>query len=228
MKIVDIHTHKVSSSNKESIEIHVKEFSLGERPISPFDILGVHPWRVNSATLVEILPKLKIYLSENKIWMLGEIGLDRVSEVDFELQKEVFATQVEFAKLYEISRIVVHAVRAYSDILEILIRKKFNGKVLLHDYNSNNETAEQFNKHLDTYYSFGAKLFKENTQAFKVIGQLPLTKVFLETDDKDNLSIEEVYIQASQVLNIDQMALQEQIYDNFVLFSNALFTDAKE
>lgn len=227
MKFVDIHTHQVKNT-ANNIEILVKEFSTGERPLSSFDTLGIHPWEIDETTLLKVIPDLNHYLSNHKLWMLGEIGLDRVSKINFELQKEIFTKQVEFANKYFISRIVVHSVRAYSDILEILIQNKFRGKVLLHDYNSNIEAAEEFNKHFDTYYSFGAKLFQEKTQAFKVIGQLPRDKIFLETDDSVNLSIEDIYKQASKVLNTDQIDLKKQIHDNFIAFSDALFTDTRE
>lgn len=224
MKYIDLHTHSRSGSN-DIIEVLVKDFSHGEKIESRYETIGIHPWSSTKISLHKVIEEFGDYIKLTKPKVLGEIGLDRVSGHDLELQKSLFSAQVEIAKKNNINCLIIHSVKAYSDILHILLELDFKGKIIFHDYNSNIDTSEQVSKHFDTYYSFGKKLFNSKTQAAKVLPYLPLDKIFLETDDNQNLEIKSIYTKASELLKCTECELKKQIYNNFNKLSSALFTD---
>jgi Tat protein secretion system quality control protein TatD with DNase activity len=44
---------------------------------------------------------------------------------------------------------------------------------------------------------------------------MPLDKLLLETDDQDNLTIEDIYLKAASIKNMDVKILENQIESNF-------------
>jgi len=44
---------------------------------------------------------------------------------------------------------------------------------------------------------------------------IPLTQLFLETDEQTDFSIEEIYRQAAKILAIDLEGLKKQLFYNF-------------
>lgn len=227
MKYIDIHSHSKRTTD-DILTIISKDFSKGERVESKYESIGIHPWSSDIKNLDEVMQDFETYIKNQKLWILGEMGLDRVSGHDMEVQRKLFEAQLELAKSCEIQCIVIHCVKAYSDVLPILIQHKFSGKVLLHDYNSNLQSSQQFSNHFDTYFSFGKKLFNSDTQASKVFPQIDINKVFLETDDNNELQIEELYAHASDLLGCPQEDLIQKIINNLSNFSSALFTDNTE
>ncbi len=215
MSYIDIHTHKFDPEFKDSIQVLVKDFTKKEPDKSKYESIGIHPWSIANNSHPETLESFANYISISKPWMLGEMGLDKAIETDFELQKVFFRAQLKIAKKYKIQRIVIHSVRSYSEILECLKKENIKAHILLHDFNSTIEMAKQFMKSFSTYFSFGKKLFEPQTKAFKSYNSLPLERIFLETDIAQ-ITIEEVYKQASQLKDIEKSQLCSQIEQNFL------------
>lgn len=223
MNYIDIHTHKNLKS--DHIQIRVKDFTKGETLSSKFDAIGIHPWSLPISNLDGVLADFEKYIALHTPWLLGEMGIDRAIDSNVNEQKELFKHQIKLATKYKINALVIHSVKAYSDVLELLIHSNYKGRLLLHDFNSNIATADQFNRHFETYFSFGHKLFKPQTNAAKSFLEIAREQILLETDDSPDLLISEVYNQAAELLKIDLKTLSEQMQKNFSQFSNALFTD---
>ena len=163
--LINIHTH--SRTNKENqLEIVVGE-----------DTVGIHPWDLNK--------KNDFSKAREFCLMVGETGLDRSDRYKdtLPLQTKFLHTHLEAAKTFHLP-IVIHCVRAHSDLLWILKESKYPGKILLHDFLGNNEQIEAYLK-FDVYFSF-----RKN---FEVLKYAPLDRVFLETDDQKQFSIEDIY-----------------------------------
>lgn len=225
MKFIDFHTHQNSNSS-EIFEIVVRDFSKSQKLESATDCIGIHPWSAPLANPQDKLKEFDIYLAKNTPWLVGEIGLDRAIDTDFDIQKELFRAQIELAIKHNVQNIVLHCVRAYSDTLKIIIDSKFTGNVILHDFNSTIETSEQFEKHFNTFYSIGRRIFDKRSKAHQFLKTAPLNKLFFETDDNEELKIGEVYSEAASILDIQIPELKAQVLANFDLVSNALFTDS--
>ena len=224
MKYIDIHTHKASKS--DVIQVNVREFSKNETIRSQFDCIGIHPWSLPLKDIDFQLSSFAKYIEKHRPWMLGEMGLDRTIQTKLEDQISLFSKQIQLATKYNIEAIVIHSVKAYSDVLKILIESKYQGRVLLHDFNSTTQTAEQYLKHFETFFSFGEKLFHPKTSAYKCFKEIDLNLVFFETDDNLNLEISDVYKQGALIRDLDNEELKSQILRNLSHLNNALFTDS--
>lgn len=219
-KIVDIHCHH-KSNDPSIVEVYIADtesVSLSSLQTSGPICVGLHPWQINKFDYERFFPLLKQYLTHPDFFAIGEIGLDKAITVDFNKQIKIFEKQLELATKHHIKRIIIHCVKAHSEILEILKKRNYKNKILIHDFYGSIETANQYLRH-DCYFSFGHKLFT-NSNAQKVITQLPIEKVFLETDDQLDYTIFDIYQKACNLLNIEYSALEEALYTNYLSFSS--------
>ena len=145
---------------------------------------------------------------------IGECGLDRACDSDFELQREVFIKQIELSEQYH-KPLIIHAVRSYPDIISIWKEMKPNQPWIIHGFNGNEHSAEQLLRHDGIYLSLGDVLFKNEKRAERLLDIIPSDRLFLETDVAER-SIVEVYEKASLLSDVATDILRKDIFDNFV------------
>ena len=145
---------------------------------------------------------------------IGECGLDRACDSDFELQREVFIKHIELSEQYH-KPLIIHAVRSYPDIISIRKETKSKQPWIIHGFNGNEHSAEQFLRHDGIYLSLGDMLFKNEKRAELLLDIIPSDRLFLETDVADR-SIVEVYEKASLLSGVATDILRKDIFDNFV------------
>jgi len=210
--LIDFHTHSLDVENENDLRFVVGKNSL-----------GIHPWEL-TAPFEENLYQKKFQQLKTQfhasILAIGECGLDRRRDgiAPIEMQARVLEWHMDWAK--EMNRpIIIHCVKAHSDLLKILKDKKYKGKVLLHDYAGSLEEANKF-LFYDCYFSFGHRLF---TQArADVFKSLPVERLFLETDDQQKIKIKALYEKAQALLNIDQKSFELMIEENLASFFSDL------
>lgn len=210
---IDFHTHK---SENENNVISIKNIFPSENNIidkSNFRLFstGLHPSFISSEYEKELAIN-KNLIKDKGFVSVGEIGLDRLTKTDFKLQEEVFKTQVEIAQVIN-KPIIIHCVRAFPELIRILKQLKITVPVIFHGFNSNLQIAKELIKN-GYYFSFGYDLLKPASNAAKTIKNIPREKIFLETDDKD-VSIQEIYMKASELLDIQLDILLSQVHNNF-------------
>lgn len=147
-------------------------------------------------------------IQEPNCLAVGECGLDKICKSDYRQQKYFFSEQLKLAVKYQ-KPVIIHCVKAFDDLLGIC--KPYINKIplILHGFNKNDELAKQFiNK---GFFLSVSSEFLSKTKLNQVI----LSNLFLETDDKINLNIRDVYKIASQKLLIKEELLKEKIYINF-------------
>ena len=116
--------------------------------------------------------------------------------------------------------LIIHCVKAYADLLKILKARKFSGRILIHDYSGNFAMAQSLLK-FDCYFSFGKSLFSNKLAAASVLRFLPKDKIFLETDDQLDFSIEDIYKKAAFILELDEKNCEKLFHLNLLnFFSN--------
>ena len=147
---------------------------------------------------------------------IGECGLDRACDSDFELQREVFIKQIELSEQYH-KPLIIHAVRSYPDIISIRKETKSNQPWIIHGFNGNEHSAEQLLRHDGIYLSLGDVLFKNEKRAERLLDIIPSDRLFLETDVAER-SIVEVYEKASLFSGVATDILRKDIFDNFEKF----------
>jgi TatD DNase family protein len=217
---VNIHTHLNNHiDNKECVEIkNIDVDNIADVDVSHFYSIGIHPWKVESEELrnsgIEELSDLKSRcIGDLNVKAIGECGLDRACDVDFEIQKEVFIKQIELSE--KIAKpVIIHAVRTYSDIISIKKETKAKQTWIIHGFQGNEMSAEQLLKH-GIYLSLGDVLFKNETKAKRLLQIIPTERLFLETDVAER-KITDVYEKAASLSGIEMDKLRNDIFNNFV------------
>ena len=211
---VNIHTHSSNYiDNKEFIEIqNIDVDNIVNVDVSHFYSIGIHPWDCQQSTVnsQQILMKC---LGDLNFLAIGECGLDRVCDADFELQKKVFIKQIELSEQFN-KPLIIHAVRSYPDIISIRKETKSKAYWIMHGFQGNEQSAEQLLKH-NIYLSLGDILFKNETKAQRLLQTIPLEKLFLETDVAER-KISDVYEKAALLSGIEMDKLRNEIFNNFV------------
>jgi TatD DNase family protein len=206
---INVHTHK-NSSNKYTIRNLFPE-ETDQIIDSGIYSVGLHPWEVQHSDIQKSLDAVKKAAQLPNVIAVGEFGLDKYRDA-FDLQYEVFLKQIEIAIKVE-KPIVIHCVKAYSELLEIVKEKQLEIPVIIHRYSGNRTIADQLIK-FGCYLSFGHELFHEKSKVPRVFKTLPEDHILLETDDSD-LTIETVYQKAAELRNIELPELQKRIIANF-------------
>ncbi|MDZ7934269.1 MAG: TatD family hydrolase [Emticicia sp.] len=101
------------------------------------------------------------------------------------LQEEIFIKQIRIAE--EVKKpIIIHCVKCFNELISIkkIIRPKV--PMIVHGFN-NNLTIAQMLLERGFYISLGAAILQENSNAAQLLTQIPLEKLFLETDDAKRL-----------------------------------------
>lgn len=206
--------------NLPYVNIHAhRESSEGEViPVS----LGVHPWNIdfeNYPSQVyfvfretkEILggfrdASLEYPLNE---WVpvIGECGFDKVKSLTWELQEEVFVSQVNFAQHYRLP-VVVHCVRAWENLWAVYDKVKPTKPWIIHGFQSSREILQEVYKR-NMYASFGTQIMNSQSKAAQALQSLPQGAVFfLETDDAD-VPISDVYTAAAKLTSLSIEKLKQ-------------------
>ena len=197
MQLINIHTHNKQSKGIALINLFPED--IGEIEETKFYSAGIHPWKVSEIDIDKQIEIVKRTATLKNILAIGEIGLDKLHP-DFELQKAVFLKQIDIAKDVR-KPIIIHCVKAYSELLEILKKETLKIPIIIHRYSGNITIAGELLK-FGCYLSFGHELFNTKSKTPKVFKKIPLDYLFLETDDAE---IKEIPIET----------LKTQILQNF-------------
>ena len=142
---------------------------------------GIHPQAPNEKKL-ETLEKL---VSEKRIAAVGEIGLDRFSvefAENFELQKKLFAFQLEIAQNAKLP-VTLHIRKAIPEIFEQIQKLKKIEKVIFHSYSGTAAEAKSILDHgVNAFFSFGNALLNGHKKALDSVKNLPEERILTETD----------------------------------------------
>jgi TatD DNase family protein len=210
---IDIHTHKPCLNPSEisikNILLHDLEQFKPEKHCQYS--IGWHPWYINNTDTNTIKGRIETFSGDESILAIGECGIDRAIDTPVELQKEVFALHILSAEKNK-KPLIIHSVKAYSDILETLNQKNYKGTLILHGYKGNIQQEQQFSKY-NTFFSFGAALFN-NEKTISTFIRTPIENIFFETDEED-ISIEKIYLRAAEIKHIPVDVLKKQIKTNY-------------
>ena len=221
---VNIHTHYNNHiDNNEFVEIqNIDVDNIVNVDVSHFYSIGIHPWKSQQTTdngqqiFYQQTQKLMESgcLGDLNFLAIGECGLDRVCDVDFEIQKEVFIKQIELSERIA-KPLIIHAVRTYPDIISIRKETKAKQVWIIHGFQGNEQSAEQLLRYADIYLSLGDVLFKNEARAKRLLQVIPTDKLFFETDVAER-KISDVYEKAVLLSGVEMDKLRNDIFNNFV------------
>lgn len=173
--------------------------------------LGIHPWYVD-ADFDNQLAQLEQYATLPNVVAIGECGLDKLTATPWHLQERAFRLQIQLANTLH-KPLIIHCVRAYDEVLQMLKLEQVQVPVIFHGFNKNMLVAEGILKN-GYYLSFGTALLNDQSPAIAAIQACPEDKFFLETDDKD-IAIGQIYEKAADVRKTGKDALILQLQKNF-------------
>lgn len=239
--LINNHTHlsvrkvrakKFSEVIEESVisvySLDVDEEVPNSLQTNEFFSFGLHPWNLNSNNSLEVIKdkfkaKFQNLINKKNLIAFGEIGLDKIHKETYEDQKKIFSELLKWKE--EIAPqfpLILHCVRAFSDILNILKLHQPKCSIVFHDYNGNSEITKELLKY-NVYFSLGQQLFQSNSKLIQGIHDIPIEKILIETDDHQR-SIHDVYQRLSELRS--EISL-ETLNDNFLLCYQSRLQDVE-
>ncbi|HOK38285.1 MAG: TatD family hydrolase [Bacteroidales bacterium] len=204
MRFFDFHTHNKTVENG-IINLMPYEHS----DVSKLYSMGIHPYFISDDYINQI-DYIKEKAANKEIKAIGECGFDPKSVAELNLQKEIFKLQVQISEEYELP-LIIHCVKFYNELIKLKKELKPKQMWVLHGFNSK---IGLFKALIDEgfWFSFGASVLK-NAEKIYVFYKNYGMRFFLETDDSQ-MSIEEIYKQTAQYLNLDKEILVKSIEEN--------------
>lgn len=208
--LFNLHTHYPTLS-PGVLEIESVRYGQPQAPTSARRSIGLHPWFLKENDL----PAAQIWLIEQAAGpdtvAIGEAGLDKVAYTDWPTQLTAFQYCIEASETFG-KPLVIHCVRAYSEILALKKRHAPTQPWIFHGFDKNPKVAESLLV-AGCWLSFGAALFRPNSHAARALQHTPAKRFFLETDAPE-LSIGVVYERAAQLRGMSLDTLQAQMMEN--------------
>lgn len=144
-------------------------------------MMGLHPCYVKENYRLE-LELMRKYLDSRKYAAIGEIGIDLYWDKTFvDEQVEAFNAQIGWAKELGLP-IVIHSRDSLDQTIDIVASQQDGSlKGIFHCFNG---TVEQGRRIMDLgfYMGIGGVVTYKNAGVDKVVEQLPLSSMVLETD----------------------------------------------
>lgn len=241
MILTDTHTHLYSEQFKDNIdEVVQKAIKFGisrfflpnidsgytnallalakKYPDNMFPMMGLHPCSVK-ADYQQELEHVEKMLSAHQVVAIGEIGIDLYwDKTFFKEQQAAFRYQIRLAKANNLP-FVIHCRDAFDEIFEILDEENDeNMRGIFHCFTGNLEQAQKIINYGGFKLGIGGVVTFKNAGLDKVVEQLDLAHLVLETDapylapvpyrGKRNESAYLIEI-ATKIASLKQVSLEE-------------------
>ncbi len=201
---IDTHTHVYAEEFKDdrkemiqkAISVGVDKFYLPNIDSSSIEgmlqlekdfpgvcipMMGLHPCSVNES-VEEELKIVEEWLAKRKFSAVGEIGIDLYwDKTFFEQQKMAFRKQIDWALKYNYP-IVIHCREAFNEIMAVLGEFEKLPKGIFHCFSGNLEQAQKVIALKTFKLGIGGVVTFKNSGLDKVVEQLDLKHIVLETD----------------------------------------------
>ncbi|NPA36405.1 MAG: TatD family deoxyribonuclease [Chlorobi bacterium] len=213
MKYFDIHTH--NAAIEEDVIKVVNIFPEEKLPKPVPDLLfssGIHPWHIDEQKTEKHLKTVAELSETGKIAAIGECGIDKLKGTEYKQQEDVFRQHIGISEKYHLP-LIIHCVKAYNEILTLRKSAKAKQPWILHGFSSSKEMMQLMTAE-GLYISLGTGLLKENSKSIQLIKEIPLNRLFLETD-VSNTGIRDIYKRAAGLTDTSVENLKEIIFQNF-------------
>lgn len=145
--------------------------------------LGLHPMFMEQHR-PEHLIKLTEYISNHRLVAVGEIGLDfYIADHDKETQIELFTAQLKIAQTAKLP-VLLHVRKAHEKVIELLKQYSLTGGIV-HAFSGSLQQAKQYQELGFLVGIGGAITHPQASRLRKMVSQLPLSSIALETDAPD-------------------------------------------
>ncbi|HAF29853.1 MAG TPA: hypothetical protein DCG75_12485 [Bacteroidales bacterium] len=210
---LNFHAHQAMPEDDEVViqSLFLQDNLITSKSDKIFFTAGLHPWHADQLSKIEVVNRLEKLLESKLIIAIGETGLDKLKGPSLEIQTEILKAHVEVAEKYNLP-VIVHSVKTHNEILKLNLDLKSKVPWVLHHFNGSKQMALDFIHH-GFYLSLSYHINNENSRLSEYIADLPLHRIFLETDDF-NIDIKSLYKITAEKYRISIEELKKQIITN--------------
>ncbi len=202
--MIDTHCHLYTTAFKEDIDAVIKNATLAKVskfylpaidsehiesmlalsnkfPLQCFPMAGLHPCSVKE-NFEEELEQVKTMLKKNKIYGIGETGLDFYWDKTFIPQQyKSLEMQIEFALEHNLP-LILHTRNALQETIEVIKKYKHTElRGIFHCFGGSIEQAKEIIK-TGFYMGIGGVLTYKNAGLAEVLKHIDMQHLVLETD----------------------------------------------
>ncbi|MCQ2322215.1 MAG: TatD family hydrolase [Bacteroidales bacterium] len=223
--LVDIHTHNYNLDNQCIIKVvclNMPDFDKIQNILPTphcYYSAAIHPWDATSYD-DDVFASLTKIAKDKRVIAIGESGLDRIHIDTFEYQQDTFQKMIELSEKNH-KPMIIHSVRSDSDIISVRGKSKAKMPWIIHGFNGSLQTAQQLVNH-GMCISLGEILYRNGKKASDLLNNLPLDRIFFETDTAER-SIADVYKTAATLAHHETENLEKIVFENF----KKMFFDGK-
>ena len=209
-------------SVSEDLESSLKNLVLSQLNENVIPAIGIHPWNVENVN-ENTFKIIEDIIKENKIKILGEIGLDKKFKPEtFEKQKEIFEKFLNLAKEYDLN-LNLHTPNASNEVFDLLIKYDIK-KAYFHWYSGDEKLLEEM---IDKGYFIGINVATIINEKYKRYIEIANIKnIITESDGPYNYKgiilhpdlLKDLYRLISNIRKIDLEELSNIIQTNFAKF----------
>ncbi|MHC5202675.1 TatD family hydrolase [Myroides sp. LJL119] len=205
---INIHTHQLISQDNivEILQVYPNLIGLDVPTFS----IGIHPWYISLNQVEQDLQTIENVIQTKACLAIGECGLDKNSSVSLSDQLQVFQSQLLLAQKYK-KAVILHLVSHFDHAMALKKDLDITVPLIVHGFRKSLSLAQNL---IDKgfYLSFGSALLKSDKlqETFK---SLPKERLFLETDDQTDFTIDQIYGKAQELVP----GIEKQILENFKL-----------
>ena len=210
---LNFHAHQQVPAEDEIViqSLFLQNDLIAKKSDRIFFTAGLHPWHADQLLESEITERLETLIQNKSIIAIGETGLDKLKGVDWETQKKVFRAHIEIADKYNLP-LIVHSVKAHNEVLKLKIESKSKVPWVIHHFNGSKQMAMDFINH-GFYLSLCHHINNSDSKLSGYLGELPVNRIFLETDDF-NIDIKDLYSVAAKKFNMNTENFKKQLINN--------------
>ncbi len=180
-KAIDQGVDKMLLPNINSKTLEAMHQLCQDFPQHCYPMMGLHPCDVKD-DYEEELKIIKSHLDKGKYVAVGEIGIDLYwDKGTLDIQKKAFRQQLKWAKEYDLP-VAIHIRNSFDTIFEVL--EEVNDQNLRGVFHCFTGSKEQGQKAIEMGFmlGIGGVVTFKNSGLDKVLKELPLDKLLLETD----------------------------------------------
>ncbi len=211
---IDFHNHhdRASSDLINLQTLHVTPELLAES-LPNICSLGLHPWFVEIETWEIAWTNLTDLAKLSQVVAIGECGLDRNIDLSMEVQISIFKKHIELAEVLH-KPLIIHCVKAFAELIALKKNTKSSIPWIIHGFHKKAEVFQQLLKH-DFYFSFGAAILSDRDPVSSVVKTAPRGRFLLETDDRSDITIEQIYDRAASLRHVSLEILQTELIETY-------------
>lgn len=200
-----------------------------------FFAAGIHPWFIkkNSLNKQQFLETLQSITAHKHCVAIGECGLDKLIDENFQTQKEILHWHCQAAEVLQLP-LILHVRKAHNELLEILNQYPLKAGGVIHAFTGSHELAQQYWQR-GFYLGVGGTItYPRAKKTINAIQQMPLESLLLETDAPDmplhgfqgeaNTPMQLIRIAESlaKIKNKDIESIRQQSMNNCLVFFEKL------